>query len=161
SSESVLQRPSAPSARRLPAQSPLSPPPSLIPLRTSDAPPPGLFMTSTPPRFRTPPRNRASRPVAHRQVRPLREPLPNPCLSVFLRGLSICSLIPLLPLHILSMRKKRMLLLCAACALLAIPAFLALKPTPREPSYDGHPLSFWVEALAGATPIGFDTRTPR
>jgi hypothetical protein len=64
-------------------------------------------------------------------------------------------------LHILCVRKKRTLLLCAVCALLAILALLAFKPQPHEPSYDGHPLSFWVAALARATPIGLDTPTPR
>jgi hypothetical protein len=51
------------------------------------------------------------------------------------------------------MRKKQALLLCTACALLAILALLAYKPAPREPIYDGHPLSDWVVALAtDATP---------
>jgi hypothetical protein len=44
-------------------------------------------------------------------------------------------------------RKKRTLLICAACALLAILAVFAYKPASREPSYDGHPLSYWVASL--------------
>jgi hypothetical protein len=42
------------------------------------------------------------------------------------------------------MRKKRTLLICAACALVAIIALLAYKSATAEPSYGGHPLSYWV-----------------
>jgi hypothetical protein len=45
------------------------------------------------------------------------------------------------------MRKKQVLLLCAVCPLVAILVLLAHKPAPSEPSYDGHPLSYWVEML--------------
>jgi hypothetical protein len=45
------------------------------------------------------------------------------------------------------MRKKRTLLICAACALLALVALLAYNPTSGEPSYGGQPLSFWVAPL--------------
>jgi hypothetical protein len=48
------------------------------------------------------------------------------------------------------MRKKRTLLICTTCALLAILALLAYKPPPREPSYDGHPLSYWVASVGRA-----------
>src|SRR5262249_53176969 len=75
-------------------------------------------------------------------------------------SISICSFIRLHSCQSVRMRKKRTLLLCAACALLVILAFLAFMPS-HEPSYDGHPLSFWVAALATATPIGLDTPTPR
>ena len=53
------------------------------------------------------------------------------------------------------MRKKRTLLLCAACALLAILALLAYSSTTAEPSYDGHPLNYWVVRLNDSSPAAF------
>jgi hypothetical protein len=50
-------------------------------------------------------------------------------------------------LHNFHVRNKRTLLTCAACALLAVFAFLAFKPSAPEPSYGGHPLSYWVRIL--------------
>jgi hypothetical protein len=47
-------------------------------------------------------------------------------------------------------RKKRVILLCLIGAALALIAFLALKPQPNEPSYDGHTLSHWV-CILGTT----------
>jgi hypothetical protein len=48
-------------------------------------------------------------------------------------------------------RKRRILLLCLIGAALAVIALIAYKPTSHEPSYDGHPLSFWVLTQVTAT----------
>jgi hypothetical protein len=47
-------------------------------------------------------------------------------------------------------RKKRVILLCLIGTALALIAFLALKPQPKEPSYDGYPLSYWVAILGNS-----------
>ena len=49
------------------------------------------------------------------------------------------------------MRKRRTLLICVIGAALAFVAFFAHNPTSGEPSFDGHPLSYWV-ASAGSEP---------
>jgi hypothetical protein len=58
------------------------------------------------------------------------------------------------------MRKKRTLLICAACALLAFLAILAYTSTKAEPSYDGHPLSYWVALLAAPPTYVDQGRSP-
>jgi HEAT repeat protein len=50
------------------------------------------------------------------------------------------------------MQKKRMLLICTTCALLAALAFLTHKFTTVEPSYGGRPLSYWVAILGSSPP---------
>jgi hypothetical protein len=55
-------------------------------------------------------------------------------------------------------RKKRTLLICAACALLALIALMAYTSATAEPSYDGHPLNYWVAILGD--PSGLSSRRP-
>jgi hypothetical protein len=48
-------------------------------------------------------------------------------------------------------RKKRVIL-CLIGAALALIALLAYNPTSGEPSYEGHPLSYWVAILGSSPP---------
>lgn len=57
-----------------------------------------------------------------------------------------------------AVRKKRVILLCLIIAALALITLLAYHPTSREPSYDGHPLSFWVASLNGASALSDNYR---
>jgi HEAT repeat protein len=51
-----------------------------------------------------------------------------------------------IPLQNLFVQKKRVLLLCLITAGLALGLFFVRRPS-NEPSYNGHPLSFWVSGL--------------
>jgi HEAT repeat protein len=52
------------------------------------------------------------------------------------------------------MRKRRTLLICLIVAAIALVALLAHSPTFGEPSYEGHPLSYWVAMLGTPPRIG-------